>query len=449
MWEDGTEASQRAARQAGASTADTAGRQVARACPLELRQPESVLDCVHVSDKIQKKREVNCPTMKELIDYAELRCGRVKRGAEKLEEALGMTKAMLDQSWFREKRERNIKAIVSILIMRPRGGTVCGSTTYPRLFDHLRVSPFHDDNVPGKDEFGKLIEAFMQQHHESILQPIVKGEASADEWRQRVALLSHGFQAGNEAIDAWTLAYLLAWNYNGFAVDQIDGVDVPQFGAPSEDGRFFFDADALSDMWDGQAENAPSFGVALPKHTIHHLPLVTGGVCKTPHSEVLLSTLHVFRAETGSDNHTARYRKVVQPTFALRAKLGIRALQQMGVHMPRPLGEMERLAAHLFLRPQKDSKKPQAPLYRGGSDAVVVKQMSNGLRSGGGKWCNGASGASSSGVHETEAVTSASDDEFAAELEAGIEAESSGPSTNCVDGEKGAASDSEVRALPT
>ena len=70
MCEDGAAASQRAARQADASTADTAGRQVARACPLELRQPESALDCVHVSDKIQKKREVNCPTMKELIDYA-------------------------------------------------------------------------------------------------------------------------------------------------------------------------------------------------------------------------------------------------------------------------------------------------------------------------------------------------------------------------------------------
>ena len=227
----------------------------------------------------------------------------------------------------------------------------------------------------------------------------------------------------------------MAWKNNGFAVDQIDGVDVPQFGAPSEDGRFLFDADALSDRWDGNAEKDPSFGVALPKHTIHHRPLVNGGECKTPHSEVLLSTLHVFRAEIGSAaNHTARY-STVQPTFALRARLGLRALQQMdGVDMPRPLEEMERLAEHLFLRPQKDPKKPQEPLYRGGSDAVVVKQMSNGLRSGGGKWRNGASIASSSGVHETEAVTSASDDEFAAELEA----ELSGPSTNGVYGEKGA-----------
>ena len=79
---------------------------------LKPRRLESALDYVRISDKTQKGREVNCPTTTELIDYAELMCGRVKGGAEKIEEALEMTNLMLNQSWFREKRERNIKAIV-------------------------------------------------------------------------------------------------------------------------------------------------------------------------------------------------------------------------------------------------------------------------------------------------------------------------------------------------
>eukprot|EP00966_Prymnesium_polylepis_P124056 2868859-Prymnesium_polylepis.2 len=61
---------------------------------------------------------------------------------------------------------------------------------------------------------------------------------------------SDGYQIGNEVIDAWTLAYLLAWKNSDFKIDQIDGVDVPQYRASSESKRFFFDADALSSHWD-------------------------------------------------------------------------------------------------------------------------------------------------------------------------------------------------------
>eukprot|EP00966_Prymnesium_polylepis_P124055 2868859-Prymnesium_polylepis.1 len=131
---------------------------------------QSELDWVHVADKTQlgyksqTERGSSCPTMTELIRFAERIRDNVKRGQTQLDEAIELTEAMFAKSHFREMREKKIKAIVSALIMRPPGATVCGSTSYPRLFDHLAVSPFHANNVPGKDEFGRLIGAFMRQH---------------------------------------------------------------------------------------------------------------------------------------------------------------------------------------------------------------------------------------------------------------------------------------------
>ena len=134
-----------------------------------------------------------------------------------VEDALNVMISIFNNSRWRMEREAGIKVQLVTRI-----GTIPGSPL-KTMFESNGSEAF-------QNQLGVLVEAFVEQHLHSILNPIVRGEKTSRshlQWNEWLDQMS-GFGIGNQSSDALMIAVFWQWKSDGFKVCRDNHTAVPE-----------------------------------------------------------------------------------------------------------------------------------------------------------------------------------------------------------------------------